>query len=283
MHRHRSPRFISRSPPIMRNRWPGLSPKECLSCCAEHRRPHHPSPGTVCLSHSSLLKIRRPVRPAKGAVAFVRVNMVGSPEIRIAQDQEGWATTAATLVYEVGRQAVQNHGRCLLALSGGSTPERLYRRLVHARSTDRFDWACCTFFFGDERCVPPDHPDSNFGLADRSLFRPLNIDVNHIHRMRGESPDPELAARDYERLLRTTAGTMDGEWPQLDLVLLGLGNDGHTASLFPGTAAVDEHQRSVRPTDKIDAHPRCDQPGDCGTVPRHRRGEGPYRQDRSGT
>ena len=171
--------------------------------------------------------------------------MAGSPEIRIAQDQEAWATAAATLVYEVGRQAVQNHGRCFLTLSGGSTPERLYRRLVNARSTDRFDWSCCTFFFGDERCVPPDHPDSNFGLADRSLFRPLNIDVNHIHRMHGESPDPELAARDYERVLRTTAGTMDGEWPQLDLVLLGLGNDGHTASLFPGTAAVDEHQRWV--------------------------------------
>lgn len=185
------------------------------------------------------------VRPARGAVASARVKMADSPEIRIAQDQETWATTAATLVYEVGRQAVQNHGRCLLALSGGSTPERLYRRLVNARSTDRFDWSCCTFFFGDERCVPPDHPDSNFGLADRSLFRPLNIDVNHIHRMRGENPDPELAARDYERVLRTTAGTMDGEWPQLDLVLLGLGNDGHTASLFPGTAAVDEHQRLV--------------------------------------
>lgn len=171
--------------------------------------------------------------------------MADSTEIRIAQDQDNWATAAATLLYDVGRQAVENHGRFFLALSGGSTPERLYHRLVHVQSTDRFDWSRCTFFFSDERCVPPDHPDSNFGLANRTLFRPLNIETNHIHRMQGELSDPDLAARDYEQLLRTAAGTVDGEWPQLDLVLLGLGNDGHTASLFPGTAAVDEHQRSV--------------------------------------
>src|SRR5215510_2054995 len=246
MHLHRSLRSISLSPPIMRNRWRGRSRKECLSSYVERR----PIPSDLAQFAFFLIhylrygkSLRCAVRPARDARA--RHKMVDNTEIRIAQDQENWATAAATLLYDVGRQAVENHGRFFLALSGGSTPERLYHRLVHAQSTDRFDWSHCTFFFSDERCVPPDHPDSNFGLANRTLFRPLNIETNHIHRMRGELSDPDLAARDYERLLRTVAGTMDGEWPQLDLVLLGLGNDGHTASLFPGTAAVDEHQRWV--------------------------------------
>ena len=171
--------------------------------------------------------------------------MAGSTEIRIAQGQEEWAAAAATLVHEVGQQAVRNYGRLFLALSGGSTPERLYHQLVNTQSFDRFDWSNSTFFFSDERCVPPDHPDSNFGLANRALFRPLNIEANRIHRMRGEIPNPDLAASDYEQLLRTAVGSVEGEWPQLDLVLLGLGNDGHTASLFPGTAAVAERQRWV--------------------------------------
>ena len=171
--------------------------------------------------------------------------MAGSKEIRIAQDQAEWAAAAATLVYEVGRQAVRNHDRFFLALSGGSTPERLYHRLVDPQSADRFDWSGSTFFFSDERCVPPDHPDSNFNLANRTFFRPLNIGADHIHRMRGEIPDPDLAARDYEQLLRTVVGSLEEGWPRLDLVLLGLGNDGHTASLFPGTAAVTEFQRWV--------------------------------------
>lgn len=171
--------------------------------------------------------------------------MAGSREIRIAQDQEEWATAAATIVHEAGRQAIRDHGRFLLTLSGGSTPERLYRRLANAQSVNRFDWSHTTFFFSDERCVPPDHPDSNFGLANRTLFRPLNIGADHIHRMRGEVSDPDLAARDYERQLRATVGSAPGDWPRLDLILLGLGHDGHTASLFPGTAAVTEHHRWV--------------------------------------
>lgn len=171
--------------------------------------------------------------------------MTDSTEIRIAQDQEEWAAAAATIAHEAGRQAIRDHGRFLLTLSGGSTPERLYRRLANAQSFNRFDWSHTTFFFSDERCVPPDHPDSNFGLANRTLFRPLDIDSDQIHRMRGEISDPDLAARDYERQLRATVESAPGDWPRLDLVLLGVGHDGHTASLFPGTAAVTEHQRWV--------------------------------------
>lgn len=152
---------------------------------------------------------------------------------------------AAALVHEVGRQAQQNHGRFSLALSGGTTPEHLYRALASPLQANRFDWSQTTFFFSDERCVPPDHPDSNFGLANRAFFAPLAISPNHIYRMRGETPDPQTAALDYERQLRMIDPLHKEDSPQLDLVLLGLGRDGHTASLFPGTSALEEKQRLV--------------------------------------
>ena len=171
--------------------------------------------------------------------------MPGSSEIRVAQDQEGWATEAASLVHEIGAQAVRDHGRFSLALSGGTTPDRLYRTLVSPPFVDRFDWSRVIFFFSDERCVPPDHPESNYGLANRALLRPLNVPAAQVHRMMGEASDPEQAARDYEEQLRTTNQIASGLWPRIDLTLLGLGNDGHTASLFPGTTAVDECRRWV--------------------------------------
>ncbi len=171
--------------------------------------------------------------------------MSGSPRIHIARDEDDWATAAAALIHKLGREAFLDHGRFLIALSGGATPERLYNRLASPPYIDRFDWSQTAFFFSDERCVPPDHPDSNFGLANRALFHPLNINPDHVHRMHGEQADPDSAARDYEGLLRMACGSSSGTWPRLDLVLLGLGHDGHTASLFPDTAAVHEHHRVV--------------------------------------
>lgn len=169
--------------------------------------------------------------------------MPGKPEISIANND--WAMEAAGFVHEAGRQAQQVHGRFSLALSGGKTPEQLYRALASPLQTNRFDWSQAIFFFSDERCVPPDHPDSNFGLANRAFFTPLAISPNHIHRMRGEEPDLESAALDYERQLRMIDPLRKEDSPQLDLVLLGLGQDGHTASLFPGTSALEEKQRLV--------------------------------------
>lgn len=167
------------------------------------------------------------------------------PEILVLKhDSSQWAAEAAALVLDLRKQAVSEHGRFLVALSGGKTPEQLYRRLVSAPTGGMTGWNETHFFFSDERCVPPDDPESNFQLADQTLFRPLNISESRIYRMQGEHPDPEAAAGDYERLLRgaTTAPTA---WPELDLVLLGVGNDGHTASLFPGTDALHENKRAV--------------------------------------
>lgn len=164
-------------------------------------------------------------------------------EIHVLNDLSQWATAAATLTLELRRQAIEEWKRFSLALSGGRTPGELYHRLA-TDSTQR-EWASTDFFFSDERCVPPDHPDSNFHLADQALFRPLNIPRKHIHRMRGELRDAEAAAREYEELLHAVTNMANGEWPRLDLVLLGVGNDGHTASLFPGTDALHERRRWV--------------------------------------
>ena len=164
-------------------------------------------------------------------------------EIHVLNDLSQWATAAATLTLELRRQAIEERKRFSLALSGGRTPGELYHRL--ATDSTQTEWANTDFFFSDERCVPPDHPDSNFHLADQALFRPLNIPRKHIHRMRGELRDAEAAAREYEELLHAVTKMGQGEWPRLDLVLLGVGNDGHTASLFPGTDALHERRRWV--------------------------------------
>lgn len=168
-----------------------------------------------------------------------------SPEILIAPDHDGWAEAARNLVLEIGAQAIQDYGQFVIALSGGNTPERLYRALSSCSNKSRLDWTRTIFFFSDERCVPPDHPQSNFGLANRLLFKPLSIHPDQVHRMLGEAPDPELAARDYERHLRAACRGGTGSWPMLDLVLLGLGHDGHTASIFPGTSSAEEEERCV--------------------------------------
>jgi len=168
-----------------------------------------------------------------------------TPEIRIAADGGQWAHEAAAVVHSITTQAVETQGRALLALSGGSTPRALYRRMTEPPWKDRMPWRGLHFFFGDERCVPPDHPESNFAMANNELFQPLQIDPQRISRMEGESPDPAAAANIYERTLRTVAQCPPPAIPQLDLVLLGLGDDGHTASLFPGTDALGDRTHLV--------------------------------------
>ncbi len=168
-----------------------------------------------------------------------------APEIRIMSDAEEVAQEAAELFVWLGEQAIKSSGRFLVALSGGSTPKALYTKLAGPEFSARLEWSRVRFVFGDERCVPPDHPDSNYGMADAILFQPLNIQPGQVLRMKGEDSDPDRAARLYEALLRQECGTVDGAWPLFDAVLLGLGEDGHVASLFPGTDAVNEQTRWV--------------------------------------
>jgi 6-phosphogluconolactonase len=169
--------------------------------------------------------------------------MAVRPEIHVLNDLSQWATAGATLTLELRRQALRERGRFLLALSGGRTPEQLYHRLATVSTGG--EWTSTDFFFSDERCVPPDHSESNFHLAEQALFRPLNIHQPQIHRMKGEHPDPDVAATEYEDLLHSVTRAARGGWPHLDLLLLGIGNDGHTASLFPGTEALHERRRWV--------------------------------------
>ncbi len=150
---------------------------------------------------------------------------------------------------QVAGQAVQARGIFSAVLSGGSTPHQLFRLLSSSPFSARVDWARTHLFWGDERCVPPDHPDSNFLKARDFLLNRVPIPPGNVHRIPAELP-PQKAAEDYEEtLLRFFSSLADDEGREqasFDLVLLGVGDDGHTASLFPGSDAIHEKTRWVR-------------------------------------
>jgi 6-phosphogluconolactonase len=170
------------------------------------------------------------------------------------RDPEEVARRAARAVAEIARDAIAQRGAFTFVLAGGDTPRRTYELLSADASVD---WPKVEFFWGDERPVPPDHPDSNYRMARAALFDPLGIDARRIHRMPGERADLDAAALDYEReIARIAGGVPGGPPPPLDLVLLGMGADGHTASLFPYTAALSESRRWVVANDveKLSTH-----------------------------
>lgn len=170
------------------------------------------------------------------------------PDIRILQNQQTWAVAAAEFVLAVGQEALRAKGQFLIALSGGKTPAVLYQALTSPFFAGRLDWSQTLFFFSDERCVRPDDPRSNYALANKTLFIPLNIAPSQIYRMAGESRDPQAAASEYEQLLRRATKTTALTQPRLDLMVLGLGEDGHTASLFPGTPPVQDRHCAIAVT-----------------------------------
>jgi 6-phosphogluconolactonase len=137
------------------------------------------------------------------------------------------------------------NGPCRVLLSGGRTPEPMYRLLASEPTRSRIDWNSVECYFGDERPVPPDHPDSNYGLVKRTLLEPLGLRAPRTYRIRGESSDLELAAVRYEALLRSRFAKYPPEDPAFDLVFLGLGAEGHTASLFPGLEIPETPPRLV--------------------------------------
>jgi len=132
-----------------------------------------------------------------------------------------------------------------VALAGGATPVTLYTALTHPLYRDQIAWHRIEWFWSDERTVPPDHPDSNYRMANESLLCPLGITQERIHRMPADAGDLSQAARDYEHLIRRLIPASDSGIPVFDLVLLGVGTDGHIASLFPGSAALVEQDRLV--------------------------------------
>ncbi len=167
-----------------------------------------------------------------------------SLRIETAADAEGLAAKVVDRLEALGNTAIRERGRFIVSLAGGSTPRAVYPRWAQ-RST--LDWSKVVLLFGDERCVPPTQPESNFRMVEETLLAGLRVKPQ-VYRMEGEVPDPGQAARQYENTVRDLLGA-DG---RLDLALLGMGEDGHTASLFPRQPALREAQalcvRTAAPT-----------------------------------
>ena len=163
-------------------------------------------------------------------------------ELKTFDDLDDLARGAAEEIAKSAEEAIAARGRFTIALSGGNTPKPAYRLLAEK---PRIDWGRVHVFWGDDRHVPPDHPDSNFGMAHEALLSKVPIPPDNIHRMRTEKADAERVAEEYAWTLRSAFNIEEGEWPRFDLVLMGIGADGHTASLFPGSEAVRERSRLV--------------------------------------
>jgi 6-phosphogluconolactonase len=165
-----------------------------------------------------------------------------TPKITVFDEAAEAARAVAARFAELAREAIDARGVFTVALSGGQTPKRTYQLLASDEFRERVDWDKVHVFFGDERCVPPTDADSNYRMVAGALLSRVSIPERNIHRMRGEG-DTVANARLYEDELQTFfAGAA---WPRFDLVLLGMGDDGHTASLFPGTQALTEKRAWV--------------------------------------
>src|ERR1043166_259979 len=155
---------------------------------------------------------------------------------------KNFITDAADFILERAREAIGERNEFRIALSGGNTPRPVYARL--AAAGNNLPWELIRITFSDERCVPPDDPNSNFRMARETLFAPAAVPEKSILRMRGEI-DPQIAAQEYQDQLDRIASKRRESIYRHDLILLGLGDDGHTASLFPGTTALEEVTRRV--------------------------------------
>jgi len=183
---------------------------------------------------------------------------MGRPFIRVLVDDEDLCRVAAEEFVRLAGEGVRARGRFAVALSGGSTPKTLYRLLAGERGgfRERVPWSHIHVFWGDERHVPPDHPESNFRMAYEAMLSRVPIPPSNVHRIPAENPDAGRVAEEYARTLREFFGLAGGQLPRFDLILLGLAPDGHTASLFPGTDEVHEQTRLVAApwVEKLDAH-----------------------------
>ena len=180
----------------------------------------------------------------------------------VLPDLDALSQEAANRLLSAAEEASRTRGKFHLVLSGGGTPKHLYRKLAKPAFSSMMPWSYVHLYWGDERCVPPDHAESNYGQARDILIKNVPVRNKNIHRVNGELA-PEIAASDYSSRLREISGAGQ-EWPEFDLVLLGLGDDGHTASLFPGHLSHEEQTRPVlavtaeyggRPADRVTLTP----------------------------
>ena len=174
--------------------------------------------------------------------------MPRNSEIRIFPDTQAVAQTAADEFVKLAREAIQRKGTFMVALSGGSTPKALYSLLAERtekRIGPEIPWAQIHLFFGDERHVPPDHPDNNYRMANEAMISKVPVPAQNVHRVHAENKDAAAAAADYDETLVRVFSLSGTQPPRFDLILLGMGPDGHTASLFPGSSGVQELAKRV--------------------------------------
>lgn len=171
-------------------------------------------------------------------------------QLTVASDEIDLARQAAERATALIERAVGMHGRALVSLTGGSTPRRLYANLAdgHQPWRNRIPWSDVHLFWGDERHVPPDHPESNYGMAKAALLDHIPIPAKHVHRIRGEMPIAADAAVDYEHTISNVVSGFSRTLPSgssrtwlFDVMLLGVGDDGHVASIFPGSELLATH------------------------------------------
>jgi 6-phosphogluconolactonase len=167
------------------------------------------------------------------------------PGVVVLEDAVAVAREGAARFVALARLACAARGAFHVALSGGKTPAALFRMLAADDLRSSVDWNRTHLYWSDERTVPPSHPDSNYGMAERELIARVSIPAGNLHRMEAERPDADRAATEYEALLRKTLPAGPGGFPCFDLIYLGMGPDGHTASLFPGSSGLKETVRAV--------------------------------------
>jgi 6-phosphogluconolactonase len=165
-------------------------------------------------------------------------------EIRISEDAPHLFRDTAAMFAKIAADAVGRTGRFTVALSGGSTPRNLFS-LLATEFRSAVPWAKTQLFWSDERHVPPDNPESNYRMAYEAMISKVPVPAENIHRIMAEMPDAAAAASDYERTLIDVFALAPGQVPRFDLIMLGMGPDGHTASLFPGSAGLTERKRLV--------------------------------------
>ena len=170
--------------------------------------------------------------------------MSSSAEIRTLTTPQELFAAAAEEVVHAANEAVAQRGRFTIALAGGSTPKSLYN-LVATNARTTLPWDRMFFFWGDERHVPPTDPESNYRMAEEAMLSKVPVPPGNVFRIKTENPEAAAAAEDYEKAIRKFFGLELGQFPRFDLILLGMGPDGHTASLFPGTTALQEKSRLV--------------------------------------
>ena len=170
--------------------------------------------------------------------------MTGNQKIIIKENAAMLSQKATTIFNQTAKESIDRHGRFVVAISGGSTPRRMYRMLAEEPYSSAIQWDKTYIFWVDERCVPENGSDSNYGAAKKDFLNRVSVPEAQVYPMPGELP-PKQGAQKYQKALIDFFHLEDGRFPTFDLIFLGMGTDGHTASLFPGHRTVDEKKRMV--------------------------------------